>query len=69
MTRGDADLLLDLLGQYRDKLDRLSPDDEATRPVQNLVEERRKLMAEKTAQGQSFNQLLENLFPAGGGVV
>ena len=37
----DADLLLlDLLWQHRDKLRRLSPDDEATRRVQNLVEER-----------------------------
>jgi hypothetical protein len=46
----DADLLLDILGQHRDRLHRLSPDDEATRRVQNLVEERRKLMADKTAQ-------------------
>ena len=46
----DADLLLDLLGQHRDRLHRLSPDVEATRRVQNLVEERRKLMAEKTAK-------------------
>ena len=39
----DADLLLDILGQHRDKLHHLSLDDEATRRVQNLVEERRKL--------------------------
>ena len=45
----DADLLLDLLLQHRDKLHRLSPDTEATRRVQNLVEERRKLVDEKTA--------------------
>ena len=44
----DADLLLDLLLQHRDKLHRLSPDTEATRRVQNLVEERRHLVDEKT---------------------
>jgi hypothetical protein len=46
----DADLLLDLLLQHRNKLRRLSPDSEATRRVQNLVEERRTLVDEKTAQ-------------------
>ena len=40
----DADLLLDLLQRHREKLRRLSPDTEATRRVQNLVEERRKLV-------------------------
>jgi hypothetical protein len=34
----DSDLLLDLLLQHRNKLRRLSPDSEATRRVQNLVE-------------------------------
>jgi len=37
----DADLLLDILLLYRDKLRRLSPDSEATRRVQNLAEKRR----------------------------
>ena len=46
----DADLLLDLLWQHRDRLRHLKPDDEGTRRVQNLVEERRKLVEEKTAQ-------------------
>jgi transposase len=40
----DADLLLDLLQRHREKLRRLSPDTEATRRIQNLVEERRKLV-------------------------
>ena len=40
----DSDLLLDLLLLHRDKLHRLAPDSEATRRVQNLVEERRKLV-------------------------
>src|SRR5262249_31992287 len=52
----DADLLLDLLLQHRDKLRRLSPDTEATRRVQNLVEERRKLVDEKTAQSKPPSQ-------------
>jgi transposase len=59
----DADLLLDLLLQHRDKLHRLSPDDEATRRVQNLVEERRKLVEEKTAQGNRLTGYLKIYFP------
>jgi transposase len=59
----DADLLLDIWGQHRDKLHRLSPDDEATRRVQNRVEERRKLMAEKTAQGNRLTSYLKIYFP------
>jgi Transposase len=39
----DADLLLDLLTQHRDRLRRLDPDTEETRKLQLLVEKRRKL--------------------------
>src|SRR6201998_514026 len=59
----DADLLLDLLLQHRDKLRRLSPDTEATRRVQNLVEERRKLVDEKTAQANRLTSDLKIYFP------
>jgi Transposase. len=59
----DADLLLDILEQHRDKLHRLSPDDEATRRVQNLVEERRKLTAERTAQSNRLTSYLKIYFP------
>lgn len=59
----DADLLLDLLLQHRDKLRRLSPDSEATRRVQNLVEERRKLVDEKTAQLNRLTSHLKVYFP------
>src|SRR5690348_14264057 len=59
----DADLLLDLLLQHRDKLRRLSPDTEATRRVQNLVEERRKLVDEKTAQTNRLTSHLKIYFP------
>jgi transposase len=59
----DADLLLDLLLQHREKLHRLSPDTEATRRVQNLVEERRKLVDEKTAQSNRLTSQLKIYFP------
>jgi transposase len=59
----DADLVLDLLLQHRDKLRRLSPDTEATRRVQNLVEERRKLVEEKTEQTNRLTSNLKIYFP------
>src|SRR6266446_411083 len=59
----DADLLLDLLLKHRDKLRRLSPDTEATRRVQNLVEERRKLVDEKTEQTNRLTSHLKIYFP------
>jgi transposase len=54
---------LDLLLLHRDKLRRLSPDTEATRRVQNLVEERRKLVDEKTAQTNRLTGDLKIYFP------
>jgi len=59
----DADLLLDLLLQHRNKLRRLSPDTEASRRVQNLVEERRKLIDEKTEQINRLTSHLKIYFP------
>jgi transposase len=59
----DADLLLDLLLKHRDKLRRLAPDSEATRRVQNLVEERRNLVDEKTAQTNRLTNHLKIYFP------
>jgi transposase len=59
----DADLLLDLLLQHRDKLHRLSPDTEATWRLQNLVEERRKLVDEKTEQTNRLTSHLKIYFP------
>ena len=55
-TRGNADLLVDLLLQHRNKVRRLSPDSEATRRVQNLVEE-------KTAQSNRLTNHLKIYFP------
>jgi transposase len=59
----DADVLLDMLLLHRDKLRRLSPDTEATRRVQNLVEERRKLVDEKTEQSNRLTSHLKIYFP------
>ena len=59
----DADLLLELLLKHRDNLRRLAPDTEATRRVQNLVEERRKLVDEKTAQSNRLTSDLKIYFP------
>ena len=59
----DADLLLDLLVQHRDRLRHLQPDNEGTRRVQNLVEERRKLVDEKTAQVNRLIGYLKIYFP------
>ena len=59
----DADLLLDLLVQHRDRLRHLQPDNEETRRVQNLVEERRKLGDEKTAQINRLIGYLKIYFP------
>jgi len=59
----DADLLLELLVQHRDRLRHLQPDNEETRRVQNLVEERRKLVDEKTAQLNRLIGYLKIYFP------
>jgi transposase len=59
----DTDLLLDLVQMHREKLRRLAPDTEATRLIQNLVEERRKLVDEKTAQSNRLEAHLKIYFP------
>ena len=59
----DADLVLELLVLHRDQLRRLTPDNEATRRIQNLVEERRKLVEEKTAQLNRLTGYLKVYFP------
>lgn len=59
----DADLLLDLLVHHRAHLRRLSPDTEQTRLVQQLVEARRKLVNEKTRQGNRLTAKLKLYFP------
>lgn len=59
----DADLLLDLLLQHRRRLRCWVPDTEETRRVQNLVEERRKLVDEKTATLNRLTVRLKLYFP------
>jgi transposase len=59
----DADLLLDLVLQHRDRLRCFAPDTEQTRLVQNLVEERRKLVDEKTAIVNTLTTRLKLYFP------
>ncbi len=59
----DTDLLLDMLQKHRDKLHRLAPDTPETRRIQNLVEERRKLVDEKTAQSNRLEAHLKVYFP------
>ncbi len=59
----DADLLLELLVHHRARLRRLSPDSEATRRLQQLVEARRKLVNQKTAQSNRLTAQLKIYFP------
>lgn len=59
----DARLLLDLLEHHRDRLRRLEPDTVETRMLQFLVEERRRLVDEKTRQGNRLTAALKLYFP------
>lgn len=59
----DAGLLLDILTQHRDKLRRLNPDTVETRTLQFLVEERRKLVHEKTRYSNRITAHLKMYFP------
>ena len=59
----DAGFLLDLLLLHRDKLRRLNPDTQETRTLQFLVEERRKLVDEKTRYSNRLTSHLKMYFP------
>lgn len=59
----DAQLLLDILMLHRDKLRRLNPDTPETRTLQFLVEERRKLVHEKTRYSNRITAHLKMYFP------
>jgi Transposase len=59
----DADLLVDLLLQHRDKLRRLSPDSEATRRVQKSGGGAAQPVEEKTAQSNRLTNHLKICFP------
>jgi transposase len=59
----DADLLLDLLTLHRRRLRALHPDTEQTRKLQALVEKRRQLVDERTAQTNRITDQLKLYFP------
>jgi transposase len=59
----DAGLLLDILVRHREKLRRLNPDTVETRTLQFLVEERRKLVHEKTRYSNRLTAHLKMYFP------
>ncbi len=59
----DAGLLLDILVRHRDKLRRLDPDTPETRTLQFMVEERRKLVHEKTRCSNRITAHLKLYFP------
>lgn len=59
----DAGLLLDILKLHRDKLRRLNPDTAETRTLRFLVEERRKLVHEKTRYSNRLTAHLKMYFP------
>jgi transposase len=59
----DAGLLLDILMLHRDKLRRLNPDTPETRTLQFMVEERRKLVHEKTRYSNRITAHLKMYFP------
>jgi hypothetical protein len=55
----DADLLLEILTTHRSRLRRLDPDTVEMRLLQNLVENRRKLVDERTALSNRLTDLLK----------
>jgi transposase len=59
----DADILLDLLTLHRDRLRVLQPDTEQTRTLQLLVEKRRQLVDQRTAQTNRITEQLKLYFP------
>lgn len=59
----DAALILELLERHRDQLKPLRPDTVETRTLQILVEERRKLVDEKTAYSNQITGWLKQYFP------
>jgi len=59
----DADLLLELLVQHRDRLRPLQPDTMETRLLQFLVEERRRLVDDRTRYSNRLTACLKQVFP------
>src|SRR6266513_1676921 len=59
----DADYLLDLLEYHRDRLRPWHPDDEKTRTLGLLVEQRRRLTSDRTRISNRLTALLKGYFP------
>ena len=59
----DADLLLEILVQHRDRLRRIDPDTPSMRLLQFQVENRRKLVDERTALSNRLTDVLKICFP------
>lgn len=59
----DSDLLLELLRCHRDRLRLWQPDDALTRQLRLLVEQRRKLVADRTRLTNRLTPLLKEAFP------
>jgi transposase len=59
----DADYLLELLIQHRDRLRAWRPDDAKTRTLQYLVEHRRRLVHDRTRISNRMTALLKAYFP------
>lgn len=59
----DADYLLDLLEHHRDRLQAWRPDDEQTRTLRLLVEQRRRLLNDRTRISNRLTAQLKCYFP------
>ena len=59
----DAELLLELLVQHRDRLRPLKPDTVETRLLQFLVEDRRRLVDDRTRYSNRLTACLKQVFP------
>jgi len=59
----DADYLLDLLQFHRDRLRPWHPDDQKTRTLRLLVEQRRRLTGDRTRISNRLTALLKGYFP------
>jgi len=60
---GDTALLLDILLHHRHRLRQLKPDTVQTRLLQRLVEQRRRMVNEKTRQSNRLTACLKQYFP------
>jgi transposase len=60
---GDAGLILELLLLHPERLRRLEPDTVATRKLQFLTEERRRLVNQQTSETQQLIHWLKQIFP------